>query len=124
MHFAAAAFVSALAGPGSATADAAAPPAPLVLRPKAAITTMSSVNHHSAPFVEPLAGMDLELLPRPDERLQKSKYACTGERSLCYDPYSGRIVFKPARALMPEIRGFRPENISIRRDRIVFKYSW
>jgi hypothetical protein len=43
---------------------------------------------------------------------------------LCYDLQDARIVYRPARRYMPSIDGLRAESISLRRDRIVFKYSF
>jgi len=50
--------------------------------------------------------------------------SCGLDRPVCYDMNSGHIVFKPARALMPEIPGLTPENISVKRDRIIFRYTF
>lgn len=95
----------------------------LVLKPKAAIATQQS--HRHAPFVTPASTeLELELLPRRDERQEAMRSSCSGARSLCYDPASGRIVYKPAREFMPDIPGLQRENISVKRDRIVFRYSF
>ena len=95
----------------------------LELRPKAVLAV--NTPHTYAPFVLPAAGEpELNLLPQRDERLEQSRSSCEGERSLCYDPGSGRIVYKPARAFMPEIPGMQRENISVKRDRIVLRYSF
>ena len=96
---------------------------PLQLRPKAALSS-STLSHNSAPFVTPSSEPELELIPRRDPRTESSRSSCSGERALCYDPGSGRIVYKPARQLMPEIPGLQRENISIKRDRIVLRYSF
>lgn len=102
---------------------AQAQPPVLQLKPKAAI--VSTMNERNAPYAaSPSAQSELELIPRPDPRQEASRSSCSGERSLCYDPGSGRIVYKPARNFMPDIPGFRRENISVRRDRIVFRYSF
>lgn len=109
-----------------APVSAAEPPAqasPLQLRPKSGIATLAP-THRFAPFVTPREESEPELLPRHDERLEESRSSCSGERSLCYDPHSGRIVYKPARNLMPEIPGLQRENISVKRDRIVLRYSF
>ena len=95
---------------------------PLQLRPKAGLAT--SLSHNYAPFVSPSSEPELELIPRRDPRAESSRSSCSGERSLCYDATSGRIVYKPARQLMPEIPGLQRENISIKRDRIVLRYSF
>jgi hypothetical protein len=50
---------------------------------------------------------------------------CSGDGSdLCYDFKERRLVYRPARNWMPEISGLTPENISVRRDAVVFKYSF
>jgi hypothetical protein len=114
--------VAAAATPRVAGAAESKPQEPLQLKPKAALTAIAA--HRSAPFVVPAAEPDLDLLPRRDERLEHSRSSCSGERSLCYDSQSGRIVYKPARMLMPDIPGMQRENISVKRDRIVFRYSF
>jgi hypothetical protein len=78
----------------------------------------------NAPFVMPADEPDLNLFPARDERQEQSRSSCAGERSLCYDPSSGRIVYKPSRALMPDIPGLQRENISVKRDRVVLRYSF
>lgn len=112
----------ATAAAAPSTQDAAAPNH-LQLRPKAALPTPAKA-HRFAPFVAPLNEPDVDLLPRIDPRTESSHWSCTGETSLCYDPGSRRIIYKPARALMPDLPGLRRENISVRRDRITFKYSF
>ena len=103
--------------------DGASPAPQLQLRPKAAMPTPAK-THRFAPFVAPQSEPDLDLLPRSDPRLDQSRSSCAGQNSLCYDPTSGRIVYKPARALMPELPGLQRENISVKRDRITFRYSF
>jgi hypothetical protein len=120
-------FAAALAFAAVAASPAGGPDVPptkaLQLTPKSAIITMAP-THNFAPFVEPLSEPGLHLTPHRDARLEQSRSSCSGERSLCYDPGSGRIVYKPARALMPDIPGLQRENISVRRDRIVLRYSF
>ena len=43
---------------------------------------------------------------------------------LCYDFREARIVYRKARAFMPEIPGLRAESISLRHDRVLLKYSF
>ena len=96
---------------------------PLQLKPKAAI--MAAAPHNYAPFVNPLAAdPEVELVPRRDPRQEQSRSSCESDRSLCYDPTSGRIVYKPAREYMPEIPGLRREALSVKRDRIMLRYSF
>ena len=42
----------------------------------------------------------------------------------CYDLDGGRVVYRPARRYMPRIDGLRAESISVRRDRVILKYSF
>lgn len=94
----------------------------LELKPKVALVAPAQSRH--APFMAPSGEPELELVPRRDERQEASRSSCSGDRSLCYDPASGRIVYKPARAFMPDLPGLQPENISVKRDRIVLRYSF
>lgn len=43
---------------------------------------------------------------------------------LCYDYREGRLIYRPTRNWMPDVPGFTPEHISVRRDTVVFKYSF
>ena len=96
---------------------------PLQLKPKAALAT--TAPHNSAPFVNPSAmEPDLDLAPHRDERQDQSRSSCNSDRALCYDPGSGRVVYKPARQFMPDIPGLQRENISVKRDRVVLRYSF
>jgi hypothetical protein len=36
----------------------------------------------------------------------------------------GRIVYRPARAYMPQFDGMRAESISLRHNKVVLKYSF
>jgi len=94
----------------------------LRLVPKEAIATSLAGRH--APFVlsqeDPT---DLDFVPHPESR-RGSPSSCDGDRTLCYDPTNGHIVYKPVRAFMPDIPGLQRENISVNRHRILFKYSF
>jgi hypothetical protein len=66
-----------------------------------------------------------ELLLRDELERRGPAGACGATAtSLCYDLADGRIVYRPARAYMPKFEGLRAESISLRRDRLVFKYSF
>jgi hypothetical protein len=113
-----------------ATAFAASPkamadePKPLQLKvPKAALTT-SLPQQANAPFAIPMGEPELALTSQPDPRHGQSRSSCISGNSLCYDADSGRIVYKPARNLMPDLPGLTRENISVKRDRVVFRYSF
>ena len=105
---------------------AAAEAKALELKPKAAIAAVAgSIPHQYTPFMaEPGERHELELLPPPTRHHERSRSSCESENPICYDATSGHIVYKPARALMPEIPGLQPENISVKRDKIVFRYTF
>jgi hypothetical protein len=113
------------AAPGAEAADfgGSQPGAPLKLKPKSAISTGIAPNRQ-APFAMHAAEPEPELLPRHDARDSSHHWSCSGESSLCYDPASGRVVYKPARGLMPDIPGLTRENISVKRDRIMLRYTF
>lgn len=99
----------------------------LQLRPKAAMSsavyaiTPASAN---APFVSPSSAPELGLTVRHQNAQEASRSSCGEDRALCYDTVSGRVVYKPARQFMPDLPGMRPENISLKRNQIVFRYSF
>jgi hypothetical protein len=97
----------------------------LELTPKAALAAASSVAppHTAAPFTAPGLQADIDFTPAPEVH-HMSNSSCGMDREICYDMNSGHIVFKPARALMPELPGLTRENISVKRDRIIFRYTF
>lgn len=97
---------------------------PLTLKvPKAALaaTAPSQVN---APFAIPMGAPELSLSAPRELRHGPSPSACSKLATLCYDAEDRRIVFKPARNYMPDLPGLSRENVSVKRDRIVFRYSF
>jgi hypothetical protein len=119
---------------GSAMAPGAAHAAEsekaLQLRPKAAMmSAVASVTpaQGNAPFVASAgqaADVEMVLGSRQETAQEATRSSCNGERSLCYDSATGRVVYKPARQFMPDLPGMRPENISIKRNQLVFRYSF
>lgn len=66
-----------------------------------------------------------ELLLREELASRGPRGSCeTATTDLCYDLRDGRIVYRRAREYMPRIDGLTAESISLRRDRIIFKYSF
>jgi hypothetical protein len=122
-HAFAVALAIAAAPAAGADAPAQAHKDPLQLRPKSGVVALTP-SHDHAPFVSPLGSVEPELIPRHDQRLEQSRSSCKGNSSLCYDQETGRIVYKPARNFMPDIPGLTPDNISVKRDRIVFRYTF
>jgi hypothetical protein len=94
----------------------------LELRPKAAL--MAAMPSNSAAFVGPAPGPALHFAPQRDNPPPQSRSSCNADRDLCYDANSGHIVFKPARQFMPGLPGMTPENISLKKDRIILRYSF
>lgn len=95
----------------------------LLLRSKAAIA--SAAPHNSAPYAQPIGEPQREPIISPrDLRENESRSSCESNRDLCYDQSTGRIVYKPARNFMPDLPGFQADSISLKRDKIVFKYTF
>ena len=44
--------------------------------------------------------------------------------ALCYDVIDRRVVYRSARRYMPQFDGLQAESVSLRRDRIVLKYTF
>jgi len=44
--------------------------------------------------------------------------------ALCFDAADGRIVYRGAREYMPKVGGLTAEALSLRRNAIIFKYSF
>ena len=98
----------------------------LRLVPKEAIASSAGIasDHMHAPFlVSDEDPGDLDFVPHPESR-RGSPSSCRGDKTLCYDPSSGHIVYKPIRNFMPDIPGLQRENIAVNRHRILFKYSF
>lgn len=115
----AAATLAALVAPQAAASDTAKS---LELRPKAALAAASiAPNHSDAPFIAPVAQGEVDFTPQR-EVAHVSPSSCGLQQEICYD--AGHIVFKPARKLMPEIRGLTADNITVKRDRIIFRYTF
>ena len=77
-----------------------------------------------APFITARDPMP-EMILREEQERHGSRMTCqhSGD-DLCYDLADRRIVYRPVRQYMPKIDGLTAENVSLRRDRIVIKYSF
>jgi hypothetical protein len=97
----------------------------LQLRPKSLLVPAPTAIQ-PAPFLVQPGEPTLDFQPHnTDERLKEIRASCeNGGRSLCYDTDSGKIVYKKTAEYMPAIPGMRAEHISVRRDRVTFKYSF
>src|SRR5438270_3371696 len=80
----------------------------------------------AAPFATPSdEGRPLDLGVNAPHR-EAARSACGIDSSWCYDNSAegGRIVYRRARNFMPHIGGLNAENISLKRERNVFRYSF
>ena len=117
-----------------------------------AIVSMASVGIAEIPRGVPPAKMTAELfkqaskaLPpttglsyhvRAEEQAPQLAYAASDGRrqlphgcakqsgALCYDYRAGHAIYKPMRKLLPDIPGMTPDNLSLRRNKIVARYSF
>jgi len=83
------------------------------------------VKQADAPFRtgrDPLP--ELLLRAEQESRVGPSGACDASTTALCYDMADRRVVYRPARQYMPKFDGLQAESISLRRDRIVFKYSF
>jgi hypothetical protein len=96
----------------------------LSMRSKSMAASAMPARNAEAPFRVARDPMP-ELLLREEQERRGPRGACQhNATSLCYDVADGRIVYKPARKFMPQVEGLRAESISLRRDKILFKYSF
>ena len=80
-----------------------------------------------APFAPGSRPRDIvpELMLREELDRRAAPSTCeNGSSDLCYDMREGRIVYRAARKYMPEMPGLRAESISLKRDRVVLRYSF
>ena len=79
----------------------------------------------SAPFLVGASDASVEGLLHSDPQVPRLRSACDSATiDLCYDASDSRIVYKPARQYMPKLEGLTAESVSVRHDRVVFKYSF
>jgi hypothetical protein len=107
-------------------ARAAEPVVDLSMRAKA-VAASQPVKPASAPFTAVAAGRDP--WPQPARHEEKEARGPRGSceystRDVCYDVADARLVYRPARHYMPKIGELTPENVQLRPNRIVFKYSF
>lgn len=93
------------------------------------LTAVSPAAGRSAPFVAHKGPEWAEappvLLPLAATRDSDLPGSCSRDAdTLCYDYRQGRVVYKPARKLMPKITGLRRESLTLKRDKITLNYSF
>ena len=83
-----------------------------------------AVKQADAPFRSARDPMP-EILFHEEQERRLPKGACEhNATALCYDLADRRVVYRPARKLMPQFDGLRAESVSLRHDKIVLKYSF
>jgi len=66
-----------------------------------------------------------ELFLRAEQERRGPRGACElAATDLCYDLTDGRLTYRGARRFMPRFEGLTAESISVRHDRVVFRYSF
>jgi hypothetical protein len=66
-----------------------------------------------------------EILLRDEQERRAYTSSCEKTtRDFCYDLADGRVSFRGARRYMPQVEGLRAESVSLRQNRLVFKYSF
>jgi hypothetical protein len=96
----------------------------LSMKPKAIAAAIGTKSAATAPYAAGRDGWpDLAAL----EQVPAAGYQSACDRSqhvLCYDAAEGRLVYRGGRDYMPRIGELRPESVSLRRNRLVFRYSF
>lgn len=83
-----------------------------------------STKQADAPFAYGRDPMPQLIMLEEQERRGPRGSCEAAARDLCFDAVERRVVFRPARKYMPKFDGLTPENVSLRGNRIVFKYSF
>jgi hypothetical protein len=97
----------------------------LSLRNKALASAGSVARPADAPFASGRDPLPQLLRLEEQERPGNPRGACElTTTDFCYDLADRRVVYRPARNYMPSVQGLTPENISVRHNRVVFKYSF
>jgi hypothetical protein len=67
-----------------------------------------------------------DLAPTHEEtKVRGPRGACESPAvDVCYDLTEGRVVFRPARKYMPKLGELEPDSVSLRPNRITFRYTF
>ena len=91
----------------------------------ASVTSAAPARNAEAPFRVARDPLPEDFFTPVEDQRKGVKSACdSNATSLCYDMADRRLVYRPARKFMPTVDGLRPESVSLRKDRIVLKYSF
>jgi hypothetical protein len=83
-----------------------------------------STKQAEAPFVAKRDPLPFILMQEEQERRGFQGSCEAAARDLCFDAASGRVVYRAARKYMPQFEGLQPESVSLRGNRVTFKYSF
>ena len=89
-----------------------------------ASTAMPASRQVEAPFTAARDPLPLLIVMEEQERRGLQGACDAAATTLCFDAADGRVVYRGARNLMPQIPGLRAESMSLRGNRISFKYSF
>ena len=90
-----------------------------------AIGSITALRQANAPFAAAARDPFPQLAFREEQMLRGPQGACENStHDLCYDAADGRLVYRSARRFMPKIGELTPESVSLRPNRITFKYSF
>jgi hypothetical protein len=92
--------------------------------PALAPPTGAAPRNVLAPFTAARSPLPDFTPAREEARFRGPSGACESGASICYDLGEGRIVFRPARRYMPKLGELEPDSISLRPNRITFKYTF
>ena len=115
-------------------AAAAANDGPVELRTKA-LAAAASTSVLAGPMSGPAHRLDAPFMPathdpmpvilQEEEQVQRASVGrCDGATALCYDAIDGRLVYRGARQYMPKVDGLSADSVSLRRNTVVFKYTF
>ena len=91
----------------------------------AAASAVAPAKQAEAPFTRGGRDPMPELMLREELDRRGPAGGCEATAtSLCYDLAERRIVYRQAREYMPKFEGLRAESVSLRHDKVVFKYSF
>jgi len=62
---------------------------------------------------------------REETKVRGPRGACESPTvDVCYDLSEGRVVFRPVRKYMPKLGEFEPDSVSLRPNRVTFRYTF
>ena len=97
----------------------------LLVNQSKSLLSPPAVLSKQAPFVEHVRDPMPEILLREELERRGPRASCeTSSADLCFDSSDHRIVYRPAREYMPKIDGLTAESVSLKKDRLLLKYSF